>query len=377
MSSSPRVLVASTFNLGRQLYNVLTFEMCQILAQTSDADVVAPGPRFEGLLKEQMASLASTARRSAGLSRLAFMAPTDVELDYDLFLYVCLFPRQLADQAAIRGWQRRCKKSAVLILESWSSQLSREQAQLSLLDQFDHVFVFGQAWLPSIQAYTSTPCSFLAPGTDVLSATPYPAEAPRFIDVYSMGRRSEAAHRQLLGIAQRSEIFYMFDAGSGLQVNDFVQARFMTFELIRRSRYFIAYNHDVGSKAAESAGEHALPTRIFEGAAGGAVMIGSAPRCPEFEEYFGWPDSVIEIPVEPDDIRAVFRDLEAEPDRIEKARFMNATQALRRHDWVYRWEEVFSTLGFDPPSDMTSRKRTLNALADNAECLRPQLFSSR
>ena len=104
-------------------------------------------------------------------------------------------------------------------------------------------------------------------------------------------------------MAQEGKIFYLFDPGSGVRVYDFAQARFLTLNNIKRSRYFIAYDLNVGPKALESAGEEALPARIFEGAAGGAVMLGNAPQCPEFYEYFDWPDALIEIPVEPSEHR--------------------------------------------------------------------------
>jgi hypothetical protein len=146
-------------------------------------------------------------------------------------------------------------------------------------------------------------------------------------------------------------------------VSDFAQARFLTLNYIKRCRYFIAYDLQVGPKAIESAGEIALPGRLFEGAAGGAVMIGTEPRCPEFRELFDWPDALIEIPVEPDDIRAVLADLDAKPERLARIRATNAVESLRRHDWAYRWKTVLETLGFPPTEGVKARIAKLDALA--------------
>jgi hypothetical protein len=164
-------------------------------------------------------------------------------------------------------------------------------------------------------------------------------------------------------MAQRSEIFYVFDVGSGLRAYSFEEARLITLNYIKRSRYFIAYRHAVGTKAVEAAGEEAIPSRMFEGAAGGAVMLGSAPRCPEFHELFDWPDALIEIPSDSNDVRAILAELDRNPKRLDRARHLNTTQSMRRHDWVYRWEHVLNTLGFEAPQKVKARKAQLEALA--------------
>jgi hypothetical protein len=245
--------------------------------------------------------------------------------------------------------------------------LSRDKAHLKLLDQFDHVFVYNRSSIPNLGKYTSTQRSFLAAGADCLSASPYPSPPNRCIDVYSMGRRLDFAHRQLLEMARNGEIFYIYDAGGGLHVYDFGEARFLTLNYIKRSRYFTAYSLDAGSKAQESFGEQAIATRLFEGAAGGSIILGTPPKAQEFKELFDWPDAVVEIPAEPADMRAIYRELEAQPERMQRARFMNATQSLRKHDWVYRWEQILHIVGFESPSGVSARKRALQSLAEGAE----------
>jgi hypothetical protein len=363
----PRILVASNYNDGMALFNALSFDFCRVAGETSGADIVAPDEIVRGKIGEAMATLVMKGSRALGMTRPTLLKPVTIESDYDLFFYVCMSPKHLADLKAIRGWRERSGKAAVFIFETWSKWLSRDRAHLKMLDAFDHVFLFNKASIPNVQAYTSSPCSFLAAGADCLSATPFPHNPARTIDVYSMGRRSEPTHRQLIAMARNSEIFYLFDPGSGLRVYDFAQARLLTLNNIKRCRYFVAYSLSVGTKALESAGEEALPARIFEGAAGGAAMIGTAPRCPEFHEYFDWPDAIIEIPVEPDDIRSILKDLDSDVERLDQVRFRNAMQSLRRHDWVYRWEHVLTTLGFDIPRGVAERRSALLSLADAAE----------
>ena len=363
----PSILVGSNFNDKMALFNALCFEFCKVVADASGADLASPEEIVRGKFQDAFTTYAAKAARVAGVKRQTLLKPLTIERDYDLFFYVCMNPGHLADLQALRGWRERSRKAAVFIFETWSSWLPRERPHLKMLDQFDHVFLFNKASIPNVQAYTSTPCSFISAGADCISASPYPFNPPRVIDVYSMGRRSDATHRQLLAMAQEGKIFYLFDPGSGVRVYDYAQARFLTLNNIKRSRYFIAYNLNVGAKALESAGEEALPARIFEGAAGGAVMLGNAPQCPEYLEYFDWPDALIEIPVEPQSIADIIADLERDPQRLARARFMNATQSLRRHDWIHRWEEILTTLGYEIPAGVEQRKATLKGLADTAE----------
>jgi hypothetical protein len=363
----PRILVSSNFNDGMTLYNGLCFEFCSIIQATGNADLCAPKARRPVPGLDPIRSLWSKARRASGLARLPHLQRETVGSDYDLFFYMCMNPRDLAELRSIRGWRDRCRLAVAFVFESWSSQLERDKAHLQLLDDFDHVFIYNRSSIQTVRRYTSAPCSFLAAGADCLSATPYPDPPHRWIDVYSMGRRLDSTHRQLVEMASRNELAYLFDGGSGLRVYDFAQSRLLTHSLIKRSRYFMAYSLDAGPKATESAGEQALATRLFEGAAGGAVVLGTPPKASEFGELFDWTDAVVDIPVEPDDMRAILRDLDAQPERMSRARRMNAMQSLRKHDWVHRFEHILTTLGFDPTPGVLERKARLRDLADRVE----------
>ena len=36
---------------------------------------------------------------------------------------------------------------------------------------------------------------------------------------------------------------------------------------------------------------------------------------------------------------------------------MNATQSLRRHDWIHRWETILTTLGFEILAESSCARR--------------------
>ncbi|WP_048708632.1 glycosyltransferase [Microvirga massiliensis] len=367
MATRLRTIVASNYNGQKALYNALPFEFSNVIARMEGTRVLAPERRQRPVPFDLAATTWSKARHRLGLGRSTQLVPITVEEDCDLFFYVCMNASHLADLKAIRGWRERSRKAAAFVFETWSSHLPSNRAELHLLNEFDHVFLFNKASVTNVQAYTTTPCRFLPAGTDTLLATPFPNNLSRLIDVYSMGRRSDPTHRQLLEMAAHKEIFYIFDVGTGLEVYDFWQARFVTLNYIKRSRYFIAYDLKVGPKALESSGEEAVPARFFEGAAGGAVMLGTKPKCPEFDDLFDWPDALIEIPVEPSDMRRILAELNRDPDRLAVASFRNAYESLRRHDWSYRWRDILQILGFEASEGVKARIAELNSLADSAE----------
>ena len=94
--------------------------------------------------------------------------------------------------------------------------------------------------------------------------------------------------------------------------------------------------------------------------------MGSAPQCREFHECFDWPDAVIEISPESGDIAAVIDELDAQPHRAELIRRTNAISCLLKHDWVYRWEHILSTIGIKPLAQLHHRKSRLRDIATAA-----------
>jgi hypothetical protein len=247
----------------------------------------------------------------------------------------------------------------------WTPQLPASRPYLHLLKDFDHVFLFNAASIPAVSNVVQRPCHFLGTATDAISFCPYPLLPERTIDFYNIGRGSPTVHSQLLELAERDEIFYVHNTVNH-EVANYRSHRKLLASFMKRSRYFPTYRINENRKAL-TGGEEALATRYFEGAAGGAVMIGSHPECPEYHECFDWPDATIPVPWEPDDMRSVLAELDAQPERIARARRNNVINSLRRHDWVHRWAQVLNTVGLAPARGMPARLSRLEGLAQVAE----------
>ena len=376
-----RTLVASEFNAKDRAHFALAHEFCRIVTECDDADLIAPGvdnylARYlNGILpahddhnvQRDFNRLVNGVRKGLRLKNAPTIKPVSLDQDYDLFFFVAWSPQSLVELSRIQNWRGRCKIAVAYLFELWSSTLEQDRPYLKLLDQFDHVFLLHSACIPHLPAYTRAPCSPMPTGIDCLIATPYPSPPKRVIDVYSYGNRAAQLHRQLIKLSKCSDFFYIYDslASTDSRVKDWGEHRLLLANTIKRTRYFMAFNPSslANAKADKVAGEQVLPARLFEGAAGGAIILGSAPKCPEFHEYFDWPDAVIEISPESGDIAAVIDELDAQPQRAELIRRTNAIRCLQRHDWVYRWEHILSTIGMEPLAQLRHRKSRLNDIA--------------
>ena len=379
-----RTLVASEFNAKNRAHFALSYEFCRIVAECENADLIAPGvdnylARYlNGILpahddhnvQRDFNRLVNGFRKGLGLKNAPTIEPISLDQDYELFFFVAWSPQSLVELSRIQNWRGRSKVAVAYLFEQWTSTLEQDRQYLKLLDQFDHVFMLHSACIPRLPAYTRAPCSPLPTGVDCLIATPYPSPPKRVVDVYSFGNRAAHLHRKLMGLAERGDFFYLYDslASTDSRVKDWGEHRLLLANTIKRTRYLMGFNPAALSihKADKIAGEHVLPSRLFEGAAGGAIILGSAPQCPEFHEYFDWPDAVIEISPEPGDIAAVIKELDAQPQRTELIRRTNAIRCLQKHDWVYRWERILATIGMKPLPQLNHRKSLLNDIADAA-----------
>lgn len=359
-----RVCIASHYGYGEALYNRLVFEACAAIATMADATIVAPRPKPMGKII-QTVSLAKHAVTGVPLSAVETVT---VDEDFDLFLFVAMRPQDLVCLDSIKGWRGRSRKAAAFLFETWSALVDEKRGYYGRLDPFDEVFLFNAASVPRVQRVTTARCSHLPAAVDCLAATPYPRPAHRPIDVFTMGRTHQAVHERLVEMTRRQELLYVWDLPAGKMAGSYAEARFRSYHMIRSSRLFTSFNfHIAADKGRESRGEDAVPARVFEGAAAGAVMIGTAPTVPDFAPLFDWPDALIEMPTEPVDVEAFYAELQASPERLRRASVLNASQSLRRHDWAYRWEEMLRRLDLPAPPAVAERKARLAALASHAE----------
>jgi hypothetical protein len=373
---SRNVLVISTYNFDRRPWNGVLFEFADVIGRIELTSPVAPEPatpgvNLNGSLVEAFfpadGKLRRGLHRAILMGRRGFFKTMTVEEHHDICLFMCQFPRELRNLRRVHGWRRRSRFAAAFILETWTQRLAEDAAALRMLDEFDHVFVLNAGSIPELQRYTRTPVSFLPTGVDAIGACPSETPPERVIDILSLGRHVPGAHLQMLDVARAERLFYHFDLWSGLQARDWKQVRETNAGLIQRSRFSVVWSPaEHLSHLKLQRREAVLSTRYFESMAGGAILIGSRVRAPEFDDLVG-TDTVVEIAPDGSDFARVFAALHAEPEWQAEMRVRNVAASLRRHDWAHRWGEVLRVAGAEPTVEHRQRLAELGRRAAAVE----------
>jgi Glycosyl transferases group 1 len=353
-----RVLLFSMRNIERHVSRCGGYEFEEVICSCDEADMVAPfpdRPRGNSRIARRISRLLSESGWPIGREMR-------VSTEYDLFFAFCLSPRDLRYLKRLNGVHHRCRRSVCVIGELWPSRMSEFSKHLQVLRGFDQIFSNLQSSVDLIAQSTGRPCRFLPLGIDALRFCPFPENPTRNIDVFNMGRRVEDEHRALLASAESGEIFYVYDTVADFEVINPREHRLLLANLIKRSRYFFVHPAKHGVLG-ETRGAQEIGSRFFEGAAGGAVMIGTPPRCAAFNDCFAWRDAVMPVAGERDQITALVAELETQPQRVAQIRESNVIHSLQRHDWVYRWREILECVDLPATTKLVEREEQLNRMA--------------
>jgi hypothetical protein len=288
--------------------------------------------------------------------------------DYDLLIVIYNTFWDLLFINAIEQWRDHCKISICWIDELWAASIPRYKHWLRALSQFDYVFTNSRGSLSALSQVLDRPCYWLPSGIDALQFSPFPNPPARVIDIYSIGRRYEGVHREILKAAALGRLFYVHDTianAAEVNINNYQQHRQLLANIAKRSRYFVVASAKMDALN-ETRGQVEIGARYYEGLAAGAVMIGEPPDCEAYRQSFGWPGVVVQIQPDGSDIMSVLNDLDSDPKRIAAISRRNTKEALLHHDWAYRWNEMFRVVDVEPSPRMAARLRRLKDLADFA-----------
>lgn len=360
----PRVLVYSKRNIIVGKWNALQYEFEDVGAELGLAQIVAPR------LGEQTPFSRVVHRIDRGLGgrrTLENIEEVPITGDYDLFFAYFAFPSDIAHIQRLKHGRERCKQAVCYIGEHYTHEEPQNRRYLELLREFgfDRVYVLNPVPKESIASIVGCPVEFMGHGVDAMRFSAYPLVPPRTVDLYQYGRRSDVTHEAALAMVREDGIFYIYDTVFNVPLEDHRAHRMLIAETLKRSRYFIAYRP--GENRDKASSDDPLSSRYFEAIGGGAVLLGSRPRMPEYDKCFPWPDATIAIPFEAHELREIIADLDAQPGRIATARMNNIVQTLRNLDWVYRWAQILDQAGLPVTPAMRDRIAALERLADLAE----------
>jgi hypothetical protein len=377
-NKTPEVLILSM----REVANLVAFcglyEFEDVVSGLLDADMMKFG-NYYGLylygkvykLFKKLAKSPSTARYlTSRVMRHSFRNP--IQKDYDLIIANFNHPYELFSLLSLGNWRDRCQKSVCYITEFVLDDIPKCRHLLDLLKDFDHIFLATQQCVKAVSKITGRPCTYLPPSVDTIRFYPSSLNAQRPIHVCNLGRRSPITHQALLDVADERRLFYYYDTVTvtnvakadkqiSFRVLNAQEHRLLLANLLTRSSYFIANrgraNENLGN------GQEEIALRFFEGAAAGAVILGDPPKTEVFKQCFNWQDAVIPLPFDAPNIGDVIADLDEQTERLQKIRSNNVANSLRRHDHLFRLQEIFTQLGIEPTQKMLNRSAYLQNLA--------------
>ena len=363
-----RVCIISTRGVKRIAGRGTAYEFEDVIRSIDRADVIelSPGARFRS--REWVVSRLSwrPVLRELGSRLNPGLHSVGLKNDYELLVYICMHPSDLIYLNAVSGWKDRSKVKVCFMMEFYVGWLRKYASHLPLLNAFDHVFTSFARTAEIVTSFTGRPCRFLPLGVDALRFTPFPKPPSRCIDVYSIGKRLESVHQSLVNMANKEGLFYVYDTMPSLSIQprDHREHRDLFATLVKRSRCFVTYPAKLENEETYEQSEGG--SRYYEGAAGGAVLIGRAPKASAFAEQFNWPDAVIEVGGAEGDLQAVLGRLNTNPEYVAALSRRNAVEALRRFDWAYRWRQILEIAGIEPPLGLAIREQQLGELAEMA-----------
>lgn len=352
-----RTVVLSSRAASHHVWQASQFELEDVIASVDDVRLLAPPGRQVSPAGLAFHGAANRARRALGRPRRRPVAPTLQADDAELFFAVFAAPHEIGMLPLVRPQLARSAVKVAFVVELWQPQVPAVADYLRQLRGFDHVFMFNRWAMDDVAALTGAPVSYLATAVDAdRFAPPSPAPA-RVIDVMSYGRRLPATHGGLRQAMARGDLYYHYDTVRGaFDVVDHVEHREVLAATLQRSRYSVVYrNNDEPERLERTGGEESLTNRYFEVLAAGATMLGTPAQTPDFEACFDWPDAIVPIAAPEPRVADVVAELDADPERLERARRTAVAQSLRRHDWAHRWRDVLDAVGLAPRPQLTER----------------------
>jgi hypothetical protein len=357
-NDAARVLTVSMRKRSPEISRCTLYEFEDLVGEFDAAEMVCPLAPKAGWWTHR---LLGRAHRWTGWHPQLRQAPALLDRDYELAFFCCEDVEDLLRLGPMSAWLQRAEHKVCYVEEMWARDLIGRRHEIALLASFDHVFVSCAGAVRPLAEAIDRPVSFLAPSVDVATFAPRAVDEPRPVDIYAMGRRSPVTHSAFLALAKEHGLFYIYDTYAANRVLEPREHRFLLANLIKRSKFFVANRAKIDQ--ANTRDQEEIGSRHFEGAAGGAVLIGEPPQCQTYLDNFDWPDAVVPMRWNTERPLEVLAELEADPARVARIRRDNLRHSLLRHDWVYRWEQILKSVGMQPLPQLLERKQRLQQQA--------------
>jgi hypothetical protein len=162
VDDNARILLFSERNTPVHLWEVPQLEFEDVICEVDAVHMLAPRFNWRSSAGSIRSQGMNWLRKTAGRLKKWPIDEITIDRDYEMFFAVFHFPPNLAYLDKLRGWRERCRTAACFLIEMWTPQIPTFRRYLRLLEDFDHVFLFNAASIPTVADIVRRPCHFLA-----------------------------------------------------------------------------------------------------------------------------------------------------------------------------------------------------------------------
>ncbi len=260
---------------------------------------------------------------------------------------------------AVPGWRKAFSTVLIYVIDPWINWTNWPDQAPRDVDAYFVPDIRVAEHYRNVHGVKAHPIALAA---DVLRFGSNRKDRP--LDVVAYGRQ----HAEYLNIIRkafndpRSPRFIYHDTLSSAVCSDFRSNRNLIWKLLHKSRVSLCF--DVLATPDTRKGDRArsiIPLRYYEAAAAGTAIVGRHPSVPEMTTEFNWPDATIKLPESPADALAYLESLLDDRDRLSAIHVRNHAEAWRRHDWRYRFRDMFRHLNLPLPARLLAELGVLES----------------
>jgi hypothetical protein len=213
----------------------------------------------------------------------------------------------------------------------------------------DHLFVIESELAEEVHQQRLVPTRFMPMATNLIGTKLNTGR--REIDVLSYGRRNELLHKQLLQHLRESDspLFYHYSTLLHPHAMNRDEHTLMQSQLLDHAKVSLCFD---ASDQSRFYGRSPLLYRWFEAWAHGCAVVGHRPTGSGVMPLMAWENSVLELPADSSDWLPCLEDLLADQEALTKISQRNYQEALQRHDWRYRLQDMWQILGLPIPTNL-------------------------
>lgn len=292
-------------------------------------------------------------------SRRGKNATAGLRPHYDVAVFVGFTLWDLPLLERMQDVRRRADRIVVWIPEAWASEFDDDRLAYEPFTIADSIFIGMEAASKRLSDVCDRPVHHVPPAVDArrFAAT---SDDHRPIDVLGIGRRNERLHRGLLEWSRKSNKLYIYDTITGSRVADTTAHRENLADTYRRTNIAMT-NFAKYDVPAVTGDERETPGRLWEGLASGSIMAGFPPDERLQTKLIG-ETVVVPLPSDPSESVDLLDEICRSDGSIQRRHQVHL--ALRGHDWIHRWQEIFERCDLAVPEGFSTRIDQLDSMAN-------------